>query len=79
MLEKILHIQNLNKAFERIESKKGLAGVVKMQTDELRKFVYDRWKDFKRSIMTGSYRASPVRKVEIPKPGGEKGCWEYPR
>jgi len=43
-----------------------------MQTDALRKFVYDHWKQLKESIMTGSYRPSPVRKVEIPKAGGGK-------
>ena len=41
-----------------------------MQTDELRQYISIHWHELKASIMKGSYRPSPVRKVEIPKPGG---------
>jgi len=41
-----------------------------MQTDELREWLEANWMKLKQSILEGSYRPSPVRKVEIPKPSG---------
>ena len=43
-----------------------------MQTEELRAYVNDNWQRLRASILDGSYKPSPVRKVEIPKPNGGK-------
>jgi RNA-directed DNA polymerase len=72
MLEEILHSQNVQKAFERVISNKGAGGIDGMQTDELRQYLTANWAAQKAGILTGSYRPSPVRKVEISKPDGGK-------
>lgn len=51
---------------------KGAGGVDGMQTEELRAYVNDNWQRLRASILDGSYKPSPVRKVEIPKPNGGK-------
>lgn len=72
MLEEILNIQNVYKALERVTSNKGAGGIDNMQTEELRQHISTHWDELKASIISGSYRPSPVRKVEIPKSGGGK-------
>ena len=43
-----------------------------MQTDELRDYLSAHYQGLRGSILEGNYHPSPVRKVEIPKPGGGK-------
>lgn len=43
-----------------------------MQTEELRSYLEANWRAWKQGILEGTYRPSPVRKVEIPKPQGGK-------
>jgi group II intron reverse transcriptase/maturase len=70
MLEEILDYRNITKALQQVTSNKGAGGVDGMQTDELREWLEANWMKLKQSILEGSYRPSPVRKVEIPKPSG---------
>lgn len=70
MLEEILDYRNITKALQQVTSNKGAGGVDGMQTDELREWLESNWMKLKQSILEGSYRPSPVRKVEIPKPSG---------
>lgn len=70
MLEEILDYRNITKALQRVIGNKGAGGVDGMQTDELREWLEANWMKLKQSILEGSYRPSPVRKAEIPKPSG---------
>ena len=70
MLEKILISKNLEKALKAVERNKGACGVDNQQFDTLRPFVYTHYQKLRESILDGSYKPSPVRKVEIPKAGG---------
>jgi RNA-directed DNA polymerase len=70
MLEEILDYRNITKALKRVTSNKGAGGVDGMQTDELRGWLEANWTLLKQSLVEGSYRPQPVRKVEIPKPQG---------
>ena len=70
MLEEILDYRNITKALQRVISNKGAGGVDSMETDELREWLEANWSKLKQSILEGSYRPSPVRKVEIPKSSG---------
>jgi len=70
MLEEILDYRNITKALRQVISNKGAGGVDNMQTDELRGWLEVNWLNWKQSILEGSYRPQPVRKVEIPKPQG---------
>lgn len=70
MLEEILDYRNVQKALKRVISNKGAGGVDGMQTDELRDWLEANWTAWNQSILDGSYRPQPVRKVAIPKPQG---------
>ena len=70
MLEEILDYRNITKALQQVTGNKGAGGVDGMQTEELREWLEANWGNLRGSILEGSYRPSPVRKVEIPKPTG---------
>ncbi|MCX2476978.1 group II intron reverse transcriptase/maturase [Pedobacter sp. MC2016-05] len=70
MLEEILDIRNVQKAFRRVTANKGAGGIDGMQTDELRDYLNANWQTLRSNILTGNFRPNAVRKVEIPKSGG---------
>jgi len=69
-LERILSRENMTKALKRVERNKGSHGIDGMETYELRNFLSDKWAEIKTSILQGTYKPNPVRRVEIPKPNG---------
>ena len=72
MLEEILSKENMTIALKRVESNKGASGVDGLAVDELRPFLNAQWLFIRAEIIDGSYKPSPVKKVEIPKPNGGK-------
>ncbi len=70
LLEKILDRHNLNLAYKRVMANKGSHGVDGMSVDELLPYLKQNGDKIKQSLLDGSYRPSPVRRVEIPKPDG---------
>lgn len=70
MLEEILDIRNVTRALKQVTANKGAGGIDGMQTDELRDYLNANWQMLRKSILDGSYKPQPVRKVEIPKPQG---------
>jgi RNA-directed DNA polymerase len=70
MLEEILAIRNVEKAFKQVTANKGAGGIDGMQTDELRDYLDANWQTLKTNILEGNYHPQAVRKVEIPKPQG---------
>lgn len=70
LLEKILDSENLRLAFRRVKSNKGSYGVDGMKVDELPQYLKQNVVSLKKSILEGTYRPQPVRRVEIPKPDG---------
>ena len=67
LMEQILHKDNLNKAYKKVKSNKGAAGVDGMSMDELLGFLRDNQKQLIQQIKDGKYKPNPVRRVEIPK------------
>jgi group II intron reverse transcriptase/maturase len=70
MLEAILDRRNVEKALLQVERNKGVGGVDGMQTDELRDYLSIHYQKLRKEVLSGSYKPSPVKKVEIPKPHG---------
>jgi hypothetical protein len=62
--------ENMQTALKRVESNKGAAGVDGMEVQELRGYLQEYWLEVREALERGTYRASPVRRVEIPKPDG---------
>lgn len=70
MLEAILDIRNIEKACAQVIANKGAAGIDGMQTDELRDVLRSCWQPLRTSILAGTYRPAPVKRVMIPKASG---------
>ena len=70
LLEQVLDRKNLLAALKRIESNGGAPGVDGMQTKDLRLFLQNQWGSIRAALVAGTYEPQPVRRVEIPKPGG---------
>ena len=72
MLEQILSPNNLNRAWKRVKANKGAAGIDGMTTDEFPAYIAKHWVQIKQRLLDGTYRPSPVLRVEIPKRSGGK-------
>lgn len=72
LMEEIVSRSNMTKAYERVVSNKGAAGIDEMTTDQLKEYLQANWSSVKEELLKGTYLPQPVRKVEIPKPGGGK-------
>ncbi|MDT8396921.1 MAG: group II intron reverse transcriptase/maturase, partial [bacterium] len=64
--------ENLQRALKRVESNRGAPGVDGMGVGELRSYLKDHWAEIREALESERYRPSPVKRVEIPKPGGGK-------
>jgi group II intron reverse transcriptase/maturase len=67
LLGMILNPYNLNKAYLRVVRNKGSHGVDEMEVGMLRDYLKTHGSGLIKSIKSGKYRPSPVRRVEIPK------------
>jgi group II intron reverse transcriptase/maturase len=70
MMERILARPNLLQAIKRVEKNKGSHGIDQMTTKDLRMHLTENWTAIVDSLRSGTYQPKPVRRVEIPKPGG---------
>ena len=70
LLDRILTPENLRTAYARVVANQGSAGIDGMSVAELKTHLQQNWKQIKEKLETGKYKPQPVRRVEIPKPGG---------
>ncbi len=69
-MEAIVGRDNLRKALAQVQRNKGAAGVDGMSVEALSAHLKDHWPTIRARLLDGSYEPQPVRRVEIPKPGG---------
>jgi RNA-directed DNA polymerase len=72
LLEQILSPSNLNQAFKRVRSNRGSGGIDEMEVESLKDYLVNNKEKLIQSILDGSYRPNPVRRVEIPKEKGTR-------
>lgn len=72
LLEEVLRRENLMKAYRRVLSNGGAPGMDGLTVDDLMPFCREHWMRIRKDLRSGHYFPKPVRKVEIPKPGGGK-------
>lgn len=72
LIDKVLHRENMLEAHRRVLRNKGAPGVDGVSVDELMAYCKEHWPRIREEILSGRYKPQPVRKVEIPKPGGGK-------
>lgn len=69
-MEAVVGRENMLLALHAVERNRGAAGVDGMTTGPLRGHLRQQWEQIKASLLEGSYQPQPVRRVDIPKPGG---------
>lgn len=72
LFERIIDRNNLNQAFKKVRANKGSHGVDGMKVDELLQYLKENGASLRQSLLEGSYKPNPVRRVEKPKPDGKK-------
>ncbi len=72
LFEQILSPANLNRAYKAVMRNKGCGGIDKMSCEQLLPWLLTNKDVLIRSLMDGSYRPNPVKRVEIPKDNGKK-------
>gem|GEM_PF-1804855 len=70
LIEEICDSENLKEALKRVRSNKGSPGVDGMTVDELPDYLMKHWPEIRNQLLTGTYQPQPVKRVDIPKPGG---------
>lgn len=70
LMELIVDRENLKLALKRVEGNRGAPGINGMTTKELRAYIKLNWEQIKQELLEGTYKPSPVRRVEIPKSCG---------
>jgi group II intron reverse transcriptase/maturase len=70
LLEMVLERGNLKRAYEQVVRNKGSHGIDGMTVAQLKSHLQENWEQIKSQLMTGKYKPTPVRRVEIPKPDG---------
>ena len=71
LFEQILSPANLNRAYKAVMRNKGCGGIDKMSCEQLLPWLLTNKEELTRSLMDGSYRPNPVKRVEIPKGNGK--------
>jgi len=70
LMEQIVSRGNMMAAYSRVVSNKGAPGIDEMPVTALKDYLKEEWPRIKEELLAGTYHPQPVRKVEIPKPGG---------
>ena len=70
LLSAVLERENLLRAMKRVRANKGAAGVDGLDINQTSLLLRTQWPDIRDSLLKGTYRPQPVRRVMIPKPGG---------
>lgn len=65
-----LNSQNMEKAWKQVKANKGAAGIDGMEVGDFPDFAKEHWEKIRNKLTGGSYSPSPVRRVQIPKGGG---------
>jgi group II intron reverse transcriptase/maturase len=70
LLDKMLERDNLFLALKRVKQNGGAPGIDGMTVETLPSHLKESWVQVKNQLLSGTYRPMPVKRVEIPKPGG---------
>jgi RNA-directed DNA polymerase len=71
LLEEVLRRENLIKAYHKVRANKGAPGIDGMTVDDLKPHLKEHWPNIREQLLAGGYIPQPVRRVDIPKPGGK--------
>lgn len=72
LFEQTLEPENLKAAWKRVKANKGAPGIDEMTIEDFPQFFCKHGETIKGKLLAGTYRPSPVKRVEIPKPDKTK-------
>src|SRR3954464_9458232 len=70
LMEEVCDRGNLVRAWKRVRQNKGSPGVDGMTIDDTKDYLREHWPSIRSQLLKGTYQPRPVKRVEIPKPGG---------
>lgn len=72
LMHSILSRENMLAAWQTVKRNAGAAGIDKMTVEKLPAWLKAKanWEQIKADLLAGRYHPQPVRRVDIPKPGG---------
>lgn len=70
LMEEILSVENLKRAYKTVVKNGGAPGIDGVTTDDLKSYLAANWNRVRADLLHGTYKPKPVKRVEIPKPGG---------
>src|ERR1700731_4827405 len=70
LMEEVCERANLVRAWKRVRSNQGSPGVDGMTIDAAKGYLREHWPSIRSQLLDGTYQPQPVKRVEIPKPGG---------
>ncbi len=70
LMERVVDYDNMVKAYKKVKSNGGSPGVDGMTVQELGPYLREHWPEVRETLLAGTYEPQPVKRVNIPKPGG---------
>jgi RNA-directed DNA polymerase len=70
LMEEVCEPRNLKRALQRVKANRGSPGIDGMTVEMLGSHLVERWSEIRASLLNGTYKPQPVKRVEIPKPDG---------
>ncbi len=70
LMEEVCEGTNVKKAWQRVRANKGGPGVDGLTIDATADHLREHWPTIRQQLLEGTYAPQPVKRVEIPKPGG---------
>lgn len=71
LMKEVCARENMLAAYRRVLRNAGAPGVDGMPVEELMAYCREHWGRIRKELLEGTYKPRPVRRVEIPKPGGK--------
>ena len=69
-VECVVKRDNMLEAWKQVRANKGAPGIDGITIEEFPEYVHEAWKGTKASLLDGTYKPTPVKRVEIPKDSG---------
>ena len=70
LMEQVVARENMTAACKQVCANRGAPGIDGRTTGDLKTLSREHWSLIRGKLLDGSYRPDPVKRVEIPKPGG---------
>jgi len=70
LMEEVCARENMQAAYKRVVRNGGAPGVDGMTVEDLLPYCREHWARIRAELLSGTYQPQPVRRAEIPKPGG---------